>query len=152
MNQQRDNLFENNFCPRDNNKHLNKQTGNQGEHIAERYLIDEGYQILHRGFHCRVGEIDIIAKTTDIDFTGREVDVIAFVEVKTRRSGDYGRACMAVDIHKQRKIIRVAEQFMCTNMGQDHLWCDGIFRFDVIEINTWITEPLRHIKNAFQVN
>ena len=56
-------------------------TGKRGEAAAIRFLKKRGYSILDTNYHCRSGEIDIVA---------REKDSIVFVEVKTRTSIEFG--------------------------------------------------------------
>ena len=51
-----------------------KALGQEGEEIAARYLLGNGYKILGRNFRTKIGEIDIIAEKDKI---------ICFVEVKT---------------------------------------------------------------------
>lgn len=36
--------------------------GEIGEKIANKYLVENGYQIIKKNFRCKQGEIDIIAK------------------------------------------------------------------------------------------
>ena len=38
-----------------------KQIGNLGEMLAEKFLEEHGYQILDRNFTTRYGEIDLVA-------------------------------------------------------------------------------------------
>ena len=61
--------------------------GKAGEEAAVQYLRQHGYRILERNYRCRFGEIDLIA---------RDGRMLAFVEVKTRRSQKYGPAAAAV--------------------------------------------------------
>lgn len=64
-----------------------QQFGEKGESIAERHLKKRGYKILEKNYRTKVGEIDIIAK---------EKNTIVFVEVKTRRSWQFGNPKGAV--------------------------------------------------------
>jgi putative endonuclease len=91
-----------------------KQTGSLGERIAEKYLRDKGYQILDRNYSFRLpdspqkGEIDIVAKKTDI---------ISFVEVKTLRPASFAQDMTIypeekVNFSKQRKLRTVAESWL----------------------------------------
>ena len=60
---------------------VKRKIGDFGEDLAARYMIEKGYEILCRNFSKPYGEIDIIAIKDDI---------ICFVEVKTRKSTQYG--------------------------------------------------------------
>ena len=75
----------------------NKVLGNKGEEAAAAYLENHGYTVRERNYRSQTGEIDIIASR------GR---MMVFVEVKTRGSLAYGMPSEAVNIAKQRKIIR----------------------------------------------
>jgi len=55
--------------------------GERGEKFAARYLRRQGYKILVRRFKGRGGEIDLVC---------RHKDWLVFVEVKTRKSEQYG--------------------------------------------------------------
>jgi putative endonuclease len=71
-----------------------------------------------------------------------------FVEVKARRSGQFGGAIHAVHRQKQQKIIRLAAQFL----AQRH-WMDRSCRFDVVLLEPTMSATLKveHIQNAFEV-
>ena len=58
-----------------------KTTGHTGEEAAVRYLEQQGYIILERNFRLRIGEVDIIA---------RHGEYLVFIEVKTRRTKNFG--------------------------------------------------------------
>ncbi len=119
----------------------NKQTphdlGKLGEKTALNYLIDNKYKIVTRGFRLFRGEIDIIAY---------DQKTLVFVEVKARRSTDYGFPEESVTPSKQRQIRKIAEGFMAKNSLQD-LEC----RFDVISLSFDEKEgySIRHFKDAF---
>ena len=115
-----------------------KSLGKWGEDKACNYLQADGYQILRRNYKCRIGEMDIIAQKRDL---------LAFVEVKTRRTASYGRPGEAVNYRKQAKLISVALYFL-----KEAAWKDASCRFDVIEV---IAHPdqtflINHIEDAFQ--
>jgi putative endonuclease len=111
------------------------ELGKLGEDIAVNYLIDKGYQILERNWHSGHKEIDIIAL---------DDDVLVIVEVKTRKSDDYGEPEIAVGITKQRMLIWAADTYVrYKNLNVD-------VRFDIISIVISDTEPeIEHIEDAF---
>ncbi len=78
--------------------------GKRGEDAAVAYLKKEGFQILDRNFRIRGGEIDIIA----IDATDGEA-VLAFIEVKTRSSTEFGTPLEAITSWKLRALIKTAQ-------------------------------------------
>jgi putative endonuclease len=84
---------------------LSKQIeGKRGEDAAVAYLKKEGFQILDRNFRIRGGEIDIVA----IDATDGEA-VLAFIEVKTRSSSEFGTPLEAITPWKIRALIKTAQ-------------------------------------------
>jgi len=93
--------------------------GAWGEEQAVFYLENRGFRVIERGFHCRFGEIDIIA---------RSADELIFCEVKTRRQGALTAPQEAVTRTKQRRLIKTAGWYL-----NHHPW-DGDLRFDVIAI------------------
>ena len=118
-----------------------KERGNWGEDRAARYLRLHGYRIEERNFRCRQGEIDIIA---------RKGEIIAFVEVKQRKSADFGEAREFVTYAKQRRVIAAAELWLLKTR------CELQPRFDVIEVyapegTKTLFPEINHIENAFSV-
>ena len=110
--------------------------GRIGEEKAYKYLQHKGYQILERNFRCKLGEVDIIAKDKNKD--------LVFVEVKTRRTFEYGRPSEAININKKEHIYKVAKYYIIRNK----IYSEAI-RFDAIEILLGRTCFLHHIKQAF---
>lgn len=110
--------------------------GNRGETAACRYLKKNGYKIVERNYRKKCGEIDIIAKKDDM---------LCFVEVKTRKSINFGLPCEFVTQSKQQKIIHTAYTYI-----QETGFC-GMLSFDVIEVlyNGQKIQALRHIPHAF---
>lgn len=121
-----------NYTPKQKNI-LNKRVlGNYYEEVARSYLIKQGYSILCNNFRSKFGEIDIIAY---------DHEYIVFVEVKYRKTKQYGYPREAVTYQKQRHILRTAQYFLLTQIGKEEP-C----RFDVIEI---LDKQITHIKAAF---
>ncbi len=115
-----------------------RHTGESGESIAVRFLKKKGYEIIEQNYRCKLGEIDIIA---------RDGRVLAFVEVKARRTGDFGGPKWAVTPRKQRKISMVALKYLkeTEQMGKKA-------RFDVVAIRLLPGDPdVEIIKNAFDL-
>lgn len=69
----------------------NKSKGVLGEEIALRYLRKRGYEILHRNWYCRWGEIDLVANKNE---------VLIFIEVKYRTAKLYGAGHKSVNFYK----------------------------------------------------
>lgn len=119
------------------------QLGKLGEERAVDYLEEQGYQIVATNFVVPLGrslngrqltgEIDIIAyDKTVCPF------VLVFVEVKTRTRSDIATPETAVDLRKQRQIVRVARLYRrLMRVGTEP------FRYDVVSI---LAEPAKEIK------
>lgn len=109
--------------------------GKKGEMLASRYLLNEGYAVLHYNWRSGHKEIDLIAK---------QGDMLVFVEVKSRASELYGNAEDAVTNNKIRLLISAAQAYILK------YGVDLKFRFDVITV-IGQCEPYRieHIEDAF---
>jgi putative endonuclease len=114
--------------------------GIRGERVAEKWLRVHGWDVAERRFRNGHRDIDIVA--TQQKAGGRTV---AFVEVKTRKSADFGGPVSAVNWRKQRELSRSAKVWMSRFQKPG-----DTFRFDVIGV---ILEAERvrvqHIENAF---
>ncbi len=97
----------------------NNLVGAWGEACAAEYLRKKGYKILANSYRSRFGEIDLIAQRKD---------VLAFVEVKLRKSDAFAEAREFVSFSKQDRLKKTAAFFLA-DFG------DALQpRFDVIEI------------------
>ena len=85
-----------------------RQKGSFYEDAAISFLKNNGVIILEKNYRCKMGEIDII---------GIDGEELVFFEVKYRRTDSYGHALEAVDIKKQRKIIKVANLYNLSSNG-----------------------------------
>jgi len=114
-------------------KKFNKIKGNRGEIIAQNFLKKSGYEILTTNFACKLGEIDIIARTKK---------TLVFVEVKFRETARFGEGLEAVGFVKQNKIRNTA----CVFLSQYPQFDGWDLRFDVISI---LGDEIEHIQGAF---
>ncbi|MGI9534854.1 MAG: YraN family protein [Thermodesulfobacteriota bacterium] len=105
-----------------------------GEMVACRFLKKKGFLILEKNFRSRYGEIDIIAKDSD---------VICFIEVKSRKSIYFGLPEEYVDKRKQKKLLKTSLIYLSGKGNSD---IDK--RFDVISVDLK-NNTCRKIKNAF---
>lgn len=105
-------------------------TGKDGEEIASKYLLQNGYQILKRNFYTKQGEIDIIAK---------EKEEYVFIEVKTRKNREYGEPIDAIDKNKIKHLKKAISYYLYKNKLEDKF-----IRIDIIQI--------KYIKNKFYIN
>lgn len=117
---------------------MNKTSiGKYGEDLACEYLKKRGYKIIERNFRIRGGEIDIIAIDND---------TLAYVEVKTRSSHQFGRPEESVTSNKIRFLER-ASKFYRNN--RSYLNLPKAERIDVVAIDTLPESPkFKLIRNA----
>jgi putative endonuclease len=83
--------------------HVTRALGAAGEAAACAHLERNGYRILARNARADRVELDIVAE---------RAGVLAFVEVKTRRTSDCGGAAEAVDARKRARIARGAAAWL----------------------------------------
>jgi len=97
-----------------------RQIGQRGEDAAASYLMQRGYTIANRNWHCEAGEVDIIA---------RQDDLWVFVEVKSLSHGVTEDAALKVNRAKQRRLVRCLYTYL-----DIHQLPDAPTRVDVIAI------------------
>jgi putative endonuclease len=115
-----------------------KNLGEMGEDIAVNFLKKNNYRILTRNYRCKFGEIDIIAE---------HKKTLSFIEVKTRRSESFGLPQESVHPKKQKKISRVALEFI-----QRYKLENRSARFDIVAIQFYSEAyEIDLIKNAFDL-
>jgi putative endonuclease len=85
-----------------------KALGELGERWARDYLEKRGYRIRETNFHCREGEIDIVAQ---------HEDSLVFVEVRTKTGSAFGTPEESVTTAKQEKLASVAMSYLQTHDG-----------------------------------
>jgi putative endonuclease len=108
--------------------------GLSGERLAVEFLQKQGYRVVATNFLAPIGysrngrqitgEIDIIAyDESSIPFN------LAFIEVKTRSSREIAAPESAVDIRKQRQIIRTSNVYRRLMSVEDEP-----YRYDVVSV------------------
>lgn len=115
-------------------KHLH--TGKTGEAIAQKFLLQKGYTILHTNWRYGRCEVDIIAQLDNL---------LVFAEVKTRSTNYFGYPEEAVSRRKQLLLAKAA------NAYTELLQPNALIRFDVISVTLLEGhEPeIYHIEDAF---
>ncbi len=115
--------------------HFRSHLGREAEQKTAHYLLQNGFAIIEQNYRKRHGEIDIIASTHDL---------LVFVEVKMRQH-NYFDLSDVITPGKQRKIIRVAKEYIARNG-----WQERSYRFDVALLQgTENNLELSYIQNAF---
>jgi putative endonuclease len=117
-----------------------KKTGDLGEELAAKYLIDKGYEILERNWR---GEKEL--KCPEIDIIAGKDNVLVFIEVKTSTTSLFGQPQEWITAKKRRRIAQSAAAYLaCNNKANSDC------RFDAIAIDLRTKPPgINHIENAF---
>ena len=114
--------------------------GALGERIAERWLVRDGWRVVDRRFRSGRRDLDLVAIRDD---------VVAFVEVKTRRSTWSGEPVEAVNWRKQRELTRSAQTWI-DQRGTVIAPTAANYRFDVVGIVASRERvAIRHVAGAF---
>jgi putative endonuclease len=109
-----------------------RKKGFEQEAKAAKFLKKEGYKILERNFASPLGEIDIVA---------RHEKCLVFVEVRFRKSSDFGSAKESVDYSKRKKIIKTAGIYLKSRNIKDIP-----IRFDIAAMDE---KGIEIVQNAF---
>jgi putative endonuclease len=119
-----------------------QRTGLLGERVASRWLRARGWTIVAERFRVGHRDIDLIAARKDPMTGGR---LVAFVEVRTRRSALWGAPIETIKIAKQRQVAQAARAWIMSN-GRPR----DIYRFDVLGIRfDGVRTIVHHVPDAF---
>jgi putative endonuclease len=109
----------------------------KGEEIAASYLRKKGYKILASNFNGKGFEIDLITQRGEI---------IAFVEVKRRKSSHFMNPLSSIDRKRKERMIKGAKFFLLTN----ELYGECDVRFDIVTI-IGNEGNIEHYEDAFRI-
>ena len=111
---------------------LTKNTGQQGEDIAAKYLTEKGYKIISRNVR--------FSKECEIDIIAKDKNETVFVEVKTRKSLNTGHPFEAINRRKIEKIYLGILKY--TNEKKIKDW-----RIDAVAVIGTVSPKIEHLKN-----
>lgn len=111
----------------------NHAKGMHAEEMAQAYLVEQGYEIIHTRYKTKFGEIDVIA---------RKGNLICFIEVKMRQN--IGDALHAITPRTRKRVEQSALYFL--SAYPEAVACD--LRFDVVAITKDF--KITHLDNAWE--
>jgi len=97
-----------------------RDTGILGEKLAKDFLKKRGYHIWETNYRCPEGEIDIVAK---------HKDYLVFIEVRTKRSLEFGSPEESITPTKMQRLRAVASRYQ-----QEHNNLPPLWRIDVVAV------------------
>jgi len=97
-----------------------RDTGILGEKLAKDFLKKRGYRIIETNYRCPEGEIDIIAK---------HKDSLVFIEVRTKKSLEFGSPEESITRTKRERLRTAAARYRQTHNNLPLSW-----RIDVVAI------------------
>jgi putative endonuclease len=112
-----------------------KALGDYGEDLVVAHYTALGFEVVARNWRVRAGEIDLIV---------RRDHVLVICEVKTRTSDRFGTGAEAVTVAKQKRLRRLAAEFLAANESPPVR--GGVVRFDVAVVTG---RDVEIIDNAF---
>jgi putative endonuclease len=98
---------------------LTKQTGNDGEELAQKFVVEQGFKILHTNWRHKNLEVDNITKKEEI---------LHSIEVKTRQYSPFGYPGNNVKQQKMNALKNAASVYLEKNPQWHSI------QFDVIAI------------------
>ena len=117
--------------------HPDLASGRRGEDLAHRFLEQRGFRVVARNYRTRSGD-------GEIDLVAWEAETLAFVEVKSRATEEFGTPDRAVDLEKQHALVHAAREY--TRRAQVE-W--SYVRFDVVSVVFSDPPAVTHIQDAF---
>jgi putative endonuclease len=101
-------------------------TGKLGEKMALEYLLQKGFVILHQNWRHGHWEVDVVASLNN---------TLHFIEVKTRRTKQFGYPEDDVTKKKVTNLINASEEFLFLYPEWKRI------QFDILSINLLRNEP-----------
>ena len=104
-------------------------TGKQGEDLGAEHLLGAGYSLLERNWRHSHWEVDIIAVKNN---------TLHFIEIKTRRSKNFGQPEDKVGKKKMENLINAAEQYLYLFPQWQRI------QFDILSISILNNKPIEY--------
>jgi putative endonuclease len=126
------------FTPTSEWEDARQRLGLAGERLALAYLTACGWAVEAHRF--RLGR-------HDVDLVIRRGSLVAFVEVKTRRSDAFGSPLEAVSVRQQRHIAKAAALWILR-----HGRPEDVYRFDLVGVQEQRggTPIIEHVEDAWR--
>jgi putative endonuclease len=115
-----------------------QRLGAAAEQRAARHLEAAGLQLLARNYHCRMGELDLVA---------RDGEVLVVAEVRMRDSRQFGGAAASITWRKRARIVRATRHLLAREPALQRLRV----RFDAMLLDG-PGAPIEWIKGAFDAS
>ena len=94
--------------------------GRRGETLAAEALTRHGFNIVTRNWHCREGEVDLVAQRPHPELVE---PAWYFIEVRTRRGSRHGSPEESVTPHKRGRMESVARRYLAEETtALDAVW------------------------------
>lgn len=120
--------------------HPHHAFGRRGEDLAHRLLRRHGYTIVARNYRTNTG-------SGEVDLVAWDRETLVFVEVKSRRTDEFGAPESAIDLDKRTRLLRAARNYaLRANVGWDRV------RFDVVAVTGGRHPEARLIQDAFRTH
>jgi putative endonuclease len=114
-----------------------KNHGRVGEDLAHRFLRAHGCTVVARNYRTLSG-------SGEIDLVAWDGGKLAFIEVKTRGSDEFGPPESAVDAEKRERVARAARDY---SRRAEIPWRDT--RFDIVSIVLGQPPRIEWLRDAF---
>ena len=108
---------------------MHNTTGLLGEQLALEYFSQQGYQLIEKNWRHSHWEVDIIVARQNI---------LHFIEVKTRRTKNFGLPEDQVNKKKIQNLINAAEEYL----HQHPEW--KRIQFDILAISILKNKPVEY--------
>ena len=109
-----------------------RDVGILGEKLARDFLEERGYRIRETNYRCPEGEIDIIA---------RHEDFLVFIEVRTRKSLEFGSPEESITPAKMGRLRTVAARYRQSHDNLLPSW-----RIDVVAVELDYEDKISRIE------
>ena len=117
--------------------------GDWGEAQAADFLRNKGWLIIATKYRCRWGEVDIVTQ---------DKEQLVFVEVRTKRSTNFGTPEESLSSAKVRRLTRTCQDYL-QNQLEDGAESQVDWRIELISVYAgkgFTSERISHIENAVQ--